>query len=252
MEAVQSNLLNKVLSIRHAFFRPGLEGGVEDNLSFKNGTTGQVCGARQRACGLIGVRSEDIVNLIQVHGTTVWRIGGQDCGCGASCSESQLGEGDALITDEASVPLTVTVSDCIPVFFSSPDAKVIGLAHAGWRSTLDNISVEMIRSFAVEYSVEPAALLVWIGPGISSCCFQVKTDVWEPFQQTWGHLADCFDAEKMTIDLKQINRAQLLQAGVLESNLEISPDCTCCDRNYFSFRRDGAGIGHNLALIQKG
>ena len=252
MQAIQSSLLKKIPNLRHAFFRPGPDGSRLDNLSFKNGTPEQVCDARRRASELIGVRSEDIVNLIQVHGTVVWRVGGQDCGCGALCPESQLGEGDGLVTDDASVPLTVTVSDCIPVFFVSPDAKVVGLAHAGWRSTLNNICSEMIQSYAVEYSIEPSELLVWIGPGISSCCFQVKEDVWEPFLQAWGHLENCFDAQNMTIDLKQINRYQLLEAGIQEVNLDISPDCTCCNRDYFSFRRDGIGIGHNLASIQKG
>ena len=113
--------------------------------------------------------------------------------------EGQIGNGDGLITCERHVPLTILIADCLPVFFASRDGVAIGLAHAGWRGTHGNISGKMVRRFETEFAVPPSELLVWIGPGISRCCFQVKDDVWGPFQQDWGHLPSAFDVPRKLI-----------------------------------------------------
>jgi len=39
------------------------------------------------------------------------------------------------------------------------------------------------------------------------------------------------------LDLQQINKDLLLEKGVKEENIFISPICTHCDFNYFSYRR---------------
>ena len=49
---------------------------------------------------------------------------------------------------------------------------------------------------------------------------------------------------KWHIDLKECNRRQLMQAGVAEGNIQVSPVCTYRDvADYFSARRLGADSG---------
>ena len=49
---------------------------------------------------------------------------------------------------------------------------------------------------------------------------------------------------KWHIDLKECNRRQLIQAGVAEGNIQVSPVCTYRDvADYFSARRLGADSG---------
>jgi copper oxidase (laccase) domain-containing protein len=44
-------------------------------------------------------------------------------------------------------------------------------------------------------------------------------------------------------------RRQLAELGVRDEDVSDSGVCTCCDRNYFSYRRDGAAAGRMVSLL---
>ncbi len=50
-------------------------------------------------------------------------------------------------------------------------------------------------------------------------------------------------------DVISANRDQLLQAGIQPENILDSGICTCCNKNYFSFRRDGTKAGRMISLM---
>lgn len=252
MDVLQSALLAGIQRIEHGFFFPGTSGGIEDNLSFKNGPVEQVRQARKRACDLIGISHEDLTHVYQEHGTQVWTVEPKHKGAGALTGEHQIGCGDGMITSESGVPLAILIADCLPILFSSADGSVVGIAHAGWRGTYDNIAGRMIERMTDEYTIDPAQLYVWIGPGISIRGFTVQNDVWSLFQDRWGEYEDCYDHERCAIDLKLLNRIMLQNKGVPAHQIECADSCTFSDARFFSYRRDGAGIGHNMAVIQKG
>lgn len=252
MECIQSEILRKIPILKHGFFCPGETGGRQDNLSYKNGTPEQVRDARQRACGLVHLQVEDLTHVYQDHGTVIWSVRQEHKGSGAMNGENPVGIGDAMITGKTGVPLAIQIADCLPVFFSTTNAEVIGIAHAGWRGTLDNISGAMVRRMAQESGVQARDLYIWIGPGISKKHFEVGPEVLAPFVEKWGHVNGIVDAQIRRIDLKALNAHQLMQAGVPADRIEVSPHCTYGDRRFFSYRRDGAGVGHNMAVIQRG
>ncbi|MFB3788179.1 MAG: polyphenol oxidase family protein [bacterium] len=251
MEIVQSALLNQIPGLTHGFIRPGGNRNRVANLSFKNGPAETVRAARRQACGMLGIPAEHLTHVYQEHGTVIWTVSRDHRGAGAWTGRDPIGHGDGMITREARVPLAILIADCLPVFFTAPHAAAVGIAHAGWKGTLGNISARMVERLAGECGIEPAALRIWIGPGISLRGFTVQDDVWGPFQEAWGRHPECFDAVRRAIDLKQINRRQLMEAGVLDKHIDVSPDCTYSDPRFFSYRRDGAGGGHNLAVIQR-
>ena len=49
------------------------------------------------------------------------------------------------------------------------------------------------------------------------------------------------DEKRLHIDLKEINRCQLLSFGVLAENIEVSPIDTYTDERFFSARREQKG-----------
>ncbi len=251
MDVLQSALLKQIPGLAHGFFRPGDSTNRDANLSFKNGPAETVRAARRRACGMLGIPAEHLTHVYQEHGTVIWTVSREHRGAGALTGRDQVGPGDGLITAQSGVPLAILIADCLPVFFSAPHAEAVGIAHAGWKGTLGNIAARMAERLAAECGIGPDALRVWIGPGISLRGFTVQDDVWEPFQEAWGRYPECFDERRRGIDLKQINRLQLMEAGVPEVYIDISPDCTFSDPRFFSYRRDGAGSGHNLAVIQR-
>ncbi|MBN2329865.1 MAG: peptidoglycan editing factor PgeF [Candidatus Omnitrophica bacterium] len=251
MEIVQSRRLNSIPRLKHGFFLPGEERSLEDNLSFKSAPRETVMEARRRACGFLEIPHENLTHVYQEHGTGIWPVEQEHCGAGALTGDDQVGRGDALITQEENLPLAILIADCLPIFFSTSDAGVIGLAHAGWRGTFDEIAVKTVQRMHSEFAVDARDLNVWIGPGISVEGFTVGDDLWEKFKDRWGGYSDCFRDATTSIDLKQLNRIQLEGAGVPPGSIETSGDCTFCDRRFFSYRRDGKGSGHNMAVIMR-
>lgn len=154
---------------------------------------------------------------------------------------------DALITNNPKQVLTITVADCLPVYFYDSKNKVIALAHAGWRGLIDNILVNVINSFNNDYQSAPENIYVFIGPHIKTCHFEVKTDVANLFPSS----IQTKQQKKIYLDLGLFAKLQLLDLGVLPANIEVSPECTYCLSNkYFSYRRDKAqGLKTMLAYI---
>jgi hypothetical protein len=174
---------------------------------------------------------------------------------------------DGLITDLPNVPLAIFVADCPPVFLFDPRKKVIGLLHAGWRSTVAKISSKAVEIMSEDFGVKAEDLLVAIGPHICKECYRVS---WSPVAKAFRERFEPFGREVLasivsefpqakaqvsqerfwSIDLARANSYQLQRAGVLPENIEISPSCTYEDKNLFSYRRDKSSAGRLMAIIQ--
>lgn len=89
---------------------------------------------------------------------------------------------DALITNQSQYLLTITVADCLPIYFYDKNKNIIALAHAGWRGVLLNITQAVIDVFLNHYDSNLEDLEVYIGPHIKDCCFEVKNDVLNQFK----------------------------------------------------------------------
>jgi len=251
MELIQSRIFSDIPGLCHGFFAPGMDRDLRNNFSYKNAPQEVVWRARQKACEIIGIPAEHLTHVYQEHGTIIWPVGQEHRGAGALTGEDPVGNGDGLISTEPGVPLAILIADCLPIFFSTVDVRVVGLAHAGWRGTLNDIAGAVVNKMDELYRVDPTSLMIWIGPGISRNGFRVGNDVWEIFQERWGKYDDCFDRENQAIDLKKINQYQLEAAGVLTDNIEGATECTFGDLRFYSYRRDGKGSGHNMAVIMR-
>lgn len=142
---------------------------------------------------------------------------------------------DALITKQKNIFLTVTVADCIPVFFYEPNEKIIGIAHAGWRGILEGIMNNTLIKIS-EAGGDPEALFVSIGPGIRECHFEIGEDIIDKFHNFKYQISK--RDGKIFVDLKGMIKNQLSSGGVKKENIEDVRICTFCDNNYFSYRRD--------------
>lgn len=159
---------------------------------------------------------------------------------------------DAVVTDEAGVLLTTVHADCLPVYFYDRENKAAGLVHAGWRGTVKSIAVKTLEKMADVYGSRTENVYVYIGPGISKCCFETGAEVYEIFSSEFDFAGEYAKKREKTgesgeikyyIDLKGINKRLLEDAGVPESNIETSALCTCCDEEKFcSYRREGGTI----------
>jgi len=174
---------------------------------------------------------------------------------------------DGLITDLPNAPLAIFVADCPPIFLFDPERKIVGLLHAGWRSTVANISSKAVEIMSEVFRVKAENLHVAIGPHICKECYKVS---WSPVAKAFTESFKSFGRELLasiisefpqakaqashekfwSIDLAQANSYQLQRAGVLPENIKITPICTYEDKNFFSYRRDKTSAGRLMAIIQ--
>lgn len=161
----------------------------------------------------------------------------------------ELEDTDGMITNLRGVLLTTVHADCLPVYFFDYVKNVIGLVHAGWRGTAAGIASKAVYTMNREYGCDPENIQVYIGPGISRCCFETGEDVYEKFGDEFSDKK----GDKYYIDLKGINKQQLTDIGIPEINIEVSGHCTCCEAETFcSYRREGGTymrMGAGLCLI---
>lgn len=191
----------------------------------------------------------------QTHGDSIMPVA-EEYFALSEATQRMLMEGkDAVVTDMAEVILGVSTADCIPVLVFDPEHHAAAAIHAGWRGTVQRIVWKTMEQMKKMYHTDPARCRAAIGPGISLDSFEVGDEVYAAFASS------CFDmngvarrypvmqpaneaggqAEKWHIDLKEINRRQLIMAGVQAENIEVSGIDTLTDTRFYSARREQKG-----------
>ena len=146
---------------------------------------------------------------------------------------------DGIITNKPNIPLMVMVADCIPVLLFDREKKVIGAIHAGRNGTFKEISKKAINIMIKKFGSNAENILVSLGPSIHSCCYEVGKDLADIAKTSFGDKYVINRNGSFYLDLQTLNFDQLKSVGIKEENIEISKTCTSCDKNYFSYRRDG-------------
>ena len=189
----------------------------------------------------IGVQDYFKVWPKQVHGTDIAVIDLEDVNQSLSEGGVILPETDGVLTNVRKVLLTSVHADCPPVYLYDPESRSIGLVHAGWRGTVAGIVPKAIRKMQDELGAKAENIRLFVGPGISKCCFEVGEEVADQFKEKWGStFAEPCGGSKYMLDLKAAIKAQAIGAGIPEKNIGISEHCTCCEPSLFcSYRREG-------------
>lgn len=222
---------------------PLLTGQVDDNISAAD--IKKIAENRKEFLGLFGVDLNDLVCLKQVHSDKVYKATGKDRGKGAREPQSRIYGFDALVTDEPGVAIAIFTADCIPVFLYDKKKNVIGIVHAGWRGTKEEISKKTISELKNSFGTDPKDLIAAIGPGIRKCCYKVKENVATAF----GDSARKIGAEYY-LDLAKENIKQLLDSGINNDNIYDSKICTACQNDLlFSYRKEADKAGRMMNFI---
>ena len=164
-------------------------------------------------------------------------------------------DADGLITNERGLCLMVFTADCTPILLSDERRHAVGAVHSGWRGTALDIAGEAVRKMISEYGCDAADIRAAIGPCISQCCFETFGDVPDAMRQVLGAQAEDYISpaeteNKFFVDLKGINRALLINAGLSPENIFVSDECTVCRRDkYWSHRATNGKRGSQASLI---
>lgn len=151
-----------------------------------------------------------------------------------------VGEGDALVTNQAGTAVSVRTADCYPILLADTRHRAVAAVHAGWRGTAAHIVLRTLERMSVEFDTDPADIFAAIGPGIGACCYEIGEEV-----------ARQFGLEgRIHLDLASENRKQLAAAGVHAHNIEALGVCNFCDtERFFSYRRQKEQAGRMISFI---
>lgn len=220
---------------------------VEDKLE-------QVLANRHLFAKALGVEAENIATCQQVHGTGIMRIYAENAGAGFADYTEAIADTDALITNERGIPLMLFFADCTPILLADPVKKAVGLAHGGWKGTVQSIAAKTAEEMQREFGCRPADMLAAIGPSIGRCCYQVGEGVAEQFREAFPDFAAEILEEKapgdIHLDLQLCDIRQLEKAGLKTENIVNAGVCTACNnRQFFSYRADNGKTGRIAAVI---
>ena len=176
------------------------------------------------------ITQDAMASLKQIHSNWVL-IADRPSGC--------IGEGDALLSAESGVTVSIRTADCLPILLADRDTGAVAAVHAGWRGTAGDIVGLALRRMIVDLKANPRSIVAAIGPGIGKCCYEVGLDVALKLRETRAG----------KVDLAENNRRQLIAAGVRE--IDVISLCTFCEADtFFSYRREAEQAGRMISFIE--
>ena len=120
----------------------------------------------------LGFAPERLVTTPQVHGKGVLVV---DETTAPAALQTRA---DILVSREPGFLLMQRFADCVPLLLWHKAARVVSVAHAGWRGTAIGVAGRAVEAVA-ELGGDPCGVRVGIGPSIGPCCFEVGQEVVE-------------------------------------------------------------------------
>ena len=287
---IECPLLARHRWLIHAFStrrgEPGHGPSADLNLGFTSGETyARIRKNRQIFFRRVGAEHLALASLRQVHSARVYQVKRSEDGelefrlGGNALPGLTQPEGDALLTDQPGILLSVKTADCLPVLLVDPKRRVVAAVHAGWRGALARIVEKAVGEMRRLYGSDPRTLLAALGPSIRACCYEVVQEVEEVFQGCFPQADQffCKVAESpaahanrgplsvltmlppghgpaakasLHLDLLAVVQDQLRAAGLAPHNVATADFCTACRPDlFYSYRREGSATGRMLAVI---
>jgi YfiH family protein len=130
-------------------------------------------------------------------------------------------------------------ADCVPLLLADESGRAVAVVHAGWRGSAQRVAEATVRCLEETVRCSPERFVAAIGPHIGPCCYEVD----EPVREAVGDepvFAPSNRAGHYRLDLFELNRRQLLRAGLRPGRVQSVAGCTSCEgTRFYSYRRDG-------------
>lgn len=204
---------------------------------------------RLKFCLGLGLNPARLTAAEQVHGGKITVVTEDRVGWGAFSDKASLPGADGLVTNIKSAPLALFFADCVPIVAVEAEARVVGIAHAGWRGIYKGIAPQLIKTMREGFGTTIEKLQVFIGPSIGPCCYEVEESIVKKFAQRFPQVLAKL-GKNNHLNLALIGKHQLEEAGVREKNIHLSNFCTSCRTDlFFSYRASGGRTGRQAGLV---
>jgi len=232
---------------------------------------------RQSFQSALGARPSTLVPLKQIHSAVVRFVAAPPAVPSRGLPAEAGGPaqvGDASFTKAPGLLLGVQTADCAPILLVDPKRRAVAAIHAGWRGTLARIALKTVGQMRMRLGSNPADILAALGPAIGGCCYEVGTELVTKFTSQFADAEEYFDEvrtgeepnplqwlnmmppghqpppKNVRLDFRKANRAQLLAAGLRDTNIFVSDLCTACHTSLlFSYRKEADRSGRLLSAI---
>lgn len=248
-------MCSDVIGAKHAFTTRfgGVSGGEFATLNLGSNRGDEPDAVREnyrRVCALFGVDENGACVTNQVHKNEIRTVTAADRHI---CLGPTPYEADGIVTAERGLPLFCFTADCVPVLLWDKKNRAVGAVHCGWRSATTDILGNAVKAMCA-LGAEIPDLHAAVGPAIGQCCFETDDDVPDAVD-AWlcGDTAGLFrrrEDGKTMVDLKGANARRLIQFGVPEKQIDVSPECTFCSHDkYWSHRYTKGRRGTQASVI---
>lgn len=190
-----------------------------------------------------------VITMEQVHSDQVVQIEPDD-------HDQKLIGADGIIVSQSdvlikNVAMLVKVADCIPAFFIDQTRGVYGLAHLGWKGSLQRLTSIMVERMQLLGS-SPETIQVTIGPHICQGCYTISSERANQFIRAGFIHAVTEYSSAFHLDLSSVVREDLESVGV--KSVTWDQHCTACRSDqYFSYRKaisqNKSLDGHNVGIL---
>lgn len=177
-----------------------------------------------------------IVAMTQVHGADVVFV--DDATVGAPVA-------DAIITDRPDLGLLVRAADCTPVVLADPQARLIGVVHAGREGLVKGVVTAAVREMRQRGATRIQA---WVGPRACGSCYEVPEAMADEVAAVVPEARSKTSWGTPALDVGRGVIAQLEAEAVHVTDIGAGV-CTIEDEAFFSYRRQGKGSGRQGAIV---
>lgn len=187
----------------------------------------------------LGIEVKNLISPLQTHSSNIEL---------ADELRFEYPDTDALILANKKQAIFLNFADCTPIILYDEKQNIGAIAHAGWRGTVQKIAPKTVNKMVKICNSNPKDIVAVIGPAICEKCYEVGFDVYSKLLNSIQENSKTSSNNKYHVNLKQINKLQLSQAGI--EKIDVCPYCTCCDNKYFfSYRKEnGTSLRHSAVF----
>ena len=249
---ITSKKLLKQKKISHGFFdrNGGKSNGIYKSLNCGPGSNDKKSKINENlkiVKDKIGKKSKNIFLLQQTHSNKFFFINKN-----FKFNKKKI-KADAVITNQARLPIAVLTADCVPILLFENKKKIIAAIHAGWKGAYKGI-IKKVINFMLKKGCKKSNITVAIGPCISQANYNVKEDLQKKFIKKDKNNKIFFKNKKNIIyfDLPNFVKYQLKLNKIVNIDT-INIDTFVKKNNFFSARQSlrlkHDDYGRNISII---
>lgn len=196
----------------------------------------------------LGAPDAEVARLKQVHGRVTLTVEEPP----RKRRNVLLGEGDAILSNQANILLVIASADCVPIVLADAATGWIAAVHAGWRGTALRVLDAALDALEAR-GVAARSLSAAFGPSIARDRYEVGPEVVAALLAAYGAAPEGAvrpgAGGKSFVDVAAFDEAALRARGLDLSGIHRPRVCNAADPDLPSWRRDGPLAGRILTGV---